>query len=346
MAVGVERELGRDPVVAAVVIGDEAPRALVGPFHRPAERARGMQRADIFGIDGRLHAEGTADIPGDDVHRFGLDPQHLGDRAAHAEHALRGDVEREASVLMDRHCRARLHRIDHDPVVDELEPGDVRGLRERLRDLLAVAVVIIERDIVRCLLIEHRRARPRGRFRIGDGRQRIDVDLDRLGRVLGLQQRLRHHEGDRIADKAHLVGRQRMARRLLHRRAVAIVERYDAFERAVAGRIEIGAGIDPEHARHGAGRRAVDPANDAVRVAAAHHHRIDLAGQADIVGVAAFAADQLGILGAQHRLADPEFGDGPAIGIALQVHERRSSAGPRSFRPGPPWRAGGYSAGG
>jgi hypothetical protein len=39
-AVGVEPELGRELMIAAVTVGDEAARAVVGPFHRAAERAR------------------------------------------------------------------------------------------------------------------------------------------------------------------------------------------------------------------------------------------------------------------------------------------------------------------
>jgi hypothetical protein len=39
---------------------------------------------------------------------------------------------------------------------------------------------------------------------------------------------------------------------------------------------------------------------------AAHHHGIGLTGQADIVGIAPFAAQQHRVFGAWHRLADGE----------------------------------------
>jgi len=79
-----------------------------------------------------------------------------------------------------------------------------------------------------------------------------------------------------------------------------------------------------------------------------------LAGQADIVGKAPFAANQLWILGAQHRLADAEFCDRPAIrrvgrirlppiGIASQIHEQTSSAWRAA---GVPWPARTSSIGG
>ena len=57
----------------------------------------------------------------------------------------------------------------------------------------------------------------------------------------------------------------------------------------------------------------VDPVDHAMRVGGAHHCGIDLAGQRDVVGVAAFALDQGGVLRPQHRLADAEFGQGPVV---------------------------------
>ena len=52
---------------AALAVGEEAGRALVGPFHRTAERLRRVQDAGIFGIVDVLHAEGAADIGGQDA---------------------------------------------------------------------------------------------------------------------------------------------------------------------------------------------------------------------------------------------------------------------------------------
>jgi hypothetical protein len=290
-----------------------------------------MQRADIFGIDRGLHAERAPDIAGDDMHLARLHAQDRGHHAAHAHHALGRRVEREPSVLVERDRCARLHRIDHDAAVDELEPGDMRGLGKRLRHARAVAVVIVERDIVGHVVVEQRRARACRFFRIGDRGQGIDVGRDRFGRILRLQQGLGDHAGDRIADVAHPVARQRRAGRLAHGRAVAVVEVHDALERAVG--FEIGARIDAEHARQRARGRDIDRADDPVGVAAAHHHRMGLAREADIVGEAPFAANELGILAAQHRLADPEFRDRPTvrrvgwvglppIRIALQIHQQ------------------------
>ena len=325
-AVGIERELGGELVVAAVAVGDEAARALVGPLDRAAERARGMQHADIFGKRRRLHAERAAHVRRQDADLLRLDLEDLRHVAAQAEHALRGRMQREAPArrIVDADRRARLHGAHHHATVDELDARHMRGLGEGGLDLLAVAVVVIERDVTRHIVIEQRGVRAHRLVRPGDGGQLIDVELDRLGRVFRLQHGFRHHAGDRIADEAHFVGRKRRPQRLAHRRAVAIVERHDAFERAV-GR-EVGAGVDAEHARHAFRGRDVDPLDDAVGVAAANHHRIGLARKLDVVGVAAMPTHQRGVLGARHRLADAEFHQCEALRVVLQIHELIASS--------------------
>ena len=59
---------------------------------------------------------------------------------------------------------------------------------------------------------------------------------------------------------------------------------------------------------------------DAVRMAAAHHHRMRLAGQAHVVGVAALTAQQGRVLQPVHRLTQSELGQGPAFGLVSQIH--------------------------
>ena len=202
--------------------------------------------------------------------------------------------------------RARLHGGDHHALIGGLQPRDVLGLGKGLGDFGGIAIVEIERDIVRHRIEQQRRARLDRVGGLEHRGERLDIEHDGLGRVLGLGDGLRNHAGDRIADIAHLVGGQRRPRRVADRRAVAVLERQVAFERAVAG--QIGGGIDRQHARHRLGGGGVDAADDAMGNAAAHHHRIGLAGPADVVGVAAFAAHQRGVLAAPDRLADAEFG--------------------------------------
>ena len=81
--------------------------------------------------------------------------------------------------------------------------------------------------------------------------------------------------------------------------------------------LEVRAGVDAEHARHCLRRRGADRLDAAVRERAAHDEGMGLAGQVDVVGVAALAAQQLGVFGARHRLADAEAG---SVGRVLNVH--------------------------
>ncbi len=97
-AVGGERELGSDVVSAAVAVGDEASRSLIGPFDRPPERPRRMQEANVLGKHHRLHAERAADLAGQDADGLGVDPHRIGDVGAHAEYALRTHMESKAIV--------------------------------------------------------------------------------------------------------------------------------------------------------------------------------------------------------------------------------------------------------
>ncbi len=92
----------------------------------------------------------------------------------------------------------------------------MRGAGECRRDLAGVAIVIVERDIAGRPVVQQRCARLHRVARTGDRRQRIDIDDDRLGRILGLRQSFGDDERDRIADTAHLVGGQRRPRRLPH----------------------------------------------------------------------------------------------------------------------------------
>ena len=309
----VERQLGGHLMVAAVAVGDEAARALVGPFDRAAERARRVQDAEIFGIGRLLHAERTADAVGQDAHLVAPDAEHLGDVVAEAEHPLAADMQGPMAalgvVIGDR--RARLHRVDDDAVVAQFEAGDVGRAGKGGGDLVAVAVVEIEPDISRHVVVKKRGGGGRRLARLGHRRQRVDLDDDGFGGVLGGGDGLGDHRGDGLADMPHLAGGERIAGRAQHRRAVAIVHDLARRQRADPARRQIGRGVDRQHVGHRARRRGLDAADHAVGIVAAHHHRIGLARQADIVGVTPFAAQQYRVFGARDRLADREFFVGP-----------------------------------
>jgi hypothetical protein len=181
--------------------------------------------------------------------------------------------------------------------------------------------VIIERHIVRHVVEHQRRAGLDGFACERDGGERLNIKLDGFGGLLGLDRGLRHHAGDRVTSEPHLVDGKRRPRRLLHRGAVAVLQRRHAFKRAVPGGLQIGARIDREHARHRQRRRGIDALEHAMGMARAHDRRIGLTRKAHVVGIAAVALHQDRVLGAQYRLADAELLHRPGIGIVLNIHD-------------------------
>ncbi len=143
-------------------------------------------------------------------------------------------------------------------------------------DRRGVAVVKVERDIARHVVIDERRAVAGAGFGRGDDRQRLDVDRDGFGGVLCLRYGFSDDARHRIADIAHFADRKRLAARLAQRRTVTVGQRDNAFEGAVA--FHFGAAVDGEHARHFTRRLHADRADRAVGDGTANHDHIGLAG--------------------------------------------------------------------
>ena len=298
-----------------------------------------MQQTDIFRIAGVLHAERAADVVGQQPDFFPWHVHQLGEGGQVAGDALRRHMHGEAAagLVVGGKPRAGLHRHHGDAGVDDIERGDVRGVGESRRRRVAITGVVIERDVVGDVIVEQRRAGLDGVLGFRHRRQRIDLDDHRLGGVARLRGGLRDDASDRIADEADLVDCQRHAIGLQQRRAVGVLQRQGAVDRRVAGLGKILADIDAEHARHLPRRAGVDGADHAMGVGTADHPGISLAGQAEVVGVAALAAHEGIIFLATDRLPDRVLvqGNGIVAGEAgdrsgrLVVHETIDS---RAFR--------------
>ena len=151
------------------------------------------------------------------MHILGIDAERVGEIRAHSKYALRRRMEREAAAVIGCEGDARLDAIDHEAAVREAQPGHMRCTGEGRLDRFGVAIVIIEYDIARHVVIELRRALMRGLLCRNHRGQRLDVDHDGFGRVLRPRQRLGDHASNRIADIAHPVSRQRRATRFFQR---------------------------------------------------------------------------------------------------------------------------------
>ena len=161
LAVGVERHLGVGDVIAAVRIGEERLRAVGDPFHRPADALRRPQRHDFFGIDENLGAEAAADVGRDHAQLvLGRHADEGGDDKARHVRVLRRVPQREGAgagiVFADR--GARLDGVRHQPIVDDVELGDVLRRLERGLDRFGVAEMPLIDGVVRRDVVDLRRA--------------------------------------------------------------------------------------------------------------------------------------------------------------------------------------------
>ena len=329
VALGVQCEFAGQVMIAAVAVGQEAFRTVVGPFDGGAEQAGADQGADVFGVDRGLHAERAADVAGEHAHLF---QRHVHDGAqalAGAEHALAAEAQHELAFggveIGDR--RAWFHGGNHHAAVADGQFGDVGGLGDRLGDGGAVAIVPIEHDVVRRFVVQHRGAGRDGGAGIGDGGQAVDFGEHRLGCVARLLGGFGDHHGDGVADVAHLLAGQRVLQRLRPGAAVTVRTGDVGLHRLDAGLDQVGLGEDGAHAGHRGCLFGVQGGDGAVRHAAAHHHAVELAGQVEVVGVAALAAQQHRIFLARHRLANGEPLGRQEIVIKWCVHDGALAAG-------------------
>ena len=125
------------------------------------------------------------------------------------------------------------------------------------------------------------------------GGQRLVVDLDQLGGVLGLVERLGHHEGDRIADIAHPVAGQHgcgATKPGARRGACAARAGADAERRHLG----IVAGQHQQHAGLRARRRRVDRGGCGHGRAASAAHRRAPAPPVHVVDIAAAPRSRYG----------------------------------------------------
>ena len=176
LAVGVEGQLGRRRVIAAVRVGEEGFGALGHPLHGPADLARGPQAHGLLGVDEDLGAEAAADVGRDHAQLvLGREADEGRQHQARDVRVLAGGVEREALLarVVVADGGARLDGVGDQPVVDEVDLGDVLGGGEGGIDLGLVAQVPLIDRVVGGLGMDLRLAGVlRGRHIDGGGQRR------------------------------------------------------------------------------------------------------------------------------------------------------------------------------
>ena len=230
--------------------------------------------------------------------------------------ALDAGVQRVAAgaavELADR--GARLHRRGGHARHHEVEARDVRGAREGARHRVARAGLPDEGHVVGRLVPDRRRAAARG------ARARPSPRAGARSRRPPAPRRRRPLPGSwppraRSGSPTWRTRSRISAGRGVGNAGAPSRRLRDAIGRQVAEAVgrEIGAGEHREHAGRAERRGGVDAADARVRVGRAHHHRVGLARQVHVVGVAAEPLDQARVLEARDGLAHREFLDGDRV---------------------------------
>ena len=271
---------------------------VLDPFHRPARDARRDPHQRDVGEDALLHAEAAAGI------RRHAQAQPV---ARHFQRARQHRMDAERPLEGGEHVVGVLARIvvGDQPVGFDRRAGVARIVdrdRHAMRGgrecgfRIAVAERAVARDVRAEPVMQHgavgfeRIGRPQG------DRQRLVIDLDQLQRVLGEVTVRRHHHGDRLADIAHALDRDRPA----------LDVRLHAGEQRRPERGHLGRGDHRRDALRGARRAHVDRADDRMRMRRAQHGGVQRARRhAEIVDVAPAPGEQGRVLHPLDRLPDP-----------------------------------------
>ena len=204
------------------------------PFDRPAGDARRDRRQHDIGKDRQLDAEASAAVRRDAQAQL---------RSGHAQRPRHHRMGAERTLKVGQHVVAAVarpvfgdddvafHRRERVARIFAGERDAGIGLLERA---LGVAVgKFAHRDLVGLRLrVQHRRRFAAGGERIDHRLQRLIVDAHQVGRVLREIAGVRHDQGDRLADIAHALDRQRpLIDRRLERDQERIGQRADVLAR-------------------------------------------------------------------------------------------------------------------
>ena len=307
----VHREIDAELLIPRLPVGQTSFSALGHPLHRPGEIAGGMGREHELGIERVARAEAATGVGHQHPDALGIDVEHRREVVLDRMPALATDPQQVAirvGVVVGEDP-ARLHERDDQTRAQHVDVGDVRGGCERNVHRGAVAVLPVEAAVVGKIVPDGRGVGRERSLDIDRARKRAVIHPHLLGPGLRRGQRLPHHEGDRLADVAHLVLGQRVLRGERHLTAVAIqipvgldvVERGDLHH---PRRSEISRGVHREHLRDRERFHRVDLLDAGVRMERSHHRGKDLPGEAQVIGELTGPGEEAAIFPAADRLTD------------------------------------------
>ena len=289
--------------VAGVIGGGEVLAAVLDPFDRPAGQARRERNEEILGIEFAARAEAAAHVVlhhADGAFRQAyLFRQHApieeGDLgcAMDRQLTLRGVPFRQQPARLHRHRAVALDRESLATDIGRAREGGVRiaaHAGERHREIAAGS---LEQQHVIA-------ARPGA---VHDRGQSLDVEHDRVERVLGGGRAVRQHERNGLADIADLaMGDHRLLERREGRRG--FLPQRNGRDRGAQRSGDLRRGDHGLHPWPRACGTGLDRADAPVRDRAAQDHGVQQVVAYEVVDVFAAPAQQAKILDAFDRAAD------------------------------------------
>ncbi len=269
-----------------------------------------MRDDDILGVDPGLHAEAAAHVPDHDPDPVFGHAQHVreGGPSAGRHLAAQSDDQSPIRAVHVGEYRSRLDRRSCETLVDDADPGDVRGCGKRRVGRRGVAVTHFGADVVACFRHQQWRVRCKRSGGLGDGGQFLVIDGDGLECVARLIPCLSNDGSDQVPHESYRLRVQRMAGRGHRRRTVGPREAGDAGHRLHAGGRKVGAGVDRHHARHPSGCFGVhrDEAGMGVRGTQELDHQLPI--RAHVVGEPPLSAQEGVVFDAANGDAAAEAG--------------------------------------
>ena len=295
-------EPDRDVVDLAALLGgaDEVLAPVLGPLDRHAQPVGGEGDEDLLGIElDHLDAEAAADVGGDDLHLLEAEVEQQAEAGADTGRGLRRVVHQQPALVVEAgDDRAGLER-HRSAALDVEVPAEHVVRRGQSGVDVAVLLGDAAHHVVGPVAVHQRRVRLGGAREVGDDRQRLVLDADGAGGVLGDVAVLGHDHGDDLADVADLVLGERVLRAGGDDRLV----RDDQRQRVREPALEVLVGVDGVDAFDGERAGDVDVDDAGVRVVRAHEGGVGGMGR-EVVGVAAVAGEQTPVLAALDALAE------------------------------------------
>ena len=299
-AVALDADLRFDAMVARMNVGDEALEAIGDELDRPPEQFRQRDRRHFVGVDVHLDAERAADILGEHAHLMRFQIKVLGENVLRHVRRLRAVIDGQALLarIPVGDDRARLVGDAGVAAEDESRFHDRIGFGKAFVRI-AGNQRALEGEIVAELGMNHRRRLVERGFRVGYGRQRFIVDVNKRARIFCFGAGAGDDGAHRLALPAGAVDGDGVLRR-----------RFDALEmrqhadprRDHFGKL--GAGDDGDHAGRFFGFGGVDIFDARVRVRRAQKGHVRHARQGNVADVLAAALGQPRQVRPRHRAAD------------------------------------------